>query len=45
VYEIVGLACGKAFVAICGNSFIALLQHIVSKVDLTSDSVLALAYL
>lgn len=34
VLEIVELACEKAFIAVCGNSFIGLLAQICRRVDL-----------
>jgi len=35
--EIVQLSCEKALITVCGNDFIALIEHITSRVSLASE--------
>ena len=45
VLEITQIACEKAFVAVCGNSFIALLQQISFRISLDNNKQIALILL
>ena len=43
--EIVDLACQKAFVAVCGHSYISLLQQISFRINLLQNKAISLTFL
>jgi hypothetical protein len=37
ILDIIGQSCEKAFITICGNEYIELIDHLTSKLGLASD--------